>query len=264
MNRLTVALPSLAAVLLVAACASVQSPAEHAVEASSQAAISRSATQRARAHTELGMAYFQAGNMAVALEEVRKSLAADRRYAPAYNLSALVHMYLREHTVAEQNFQEALRLAPGDPEISNNYGWFLCQNGREREGVERFLAAIKNPLYTNPELSYVNAGICSMQLGDLAAAEDYLEKALRLGRNTGPALLQLAHLNLRGKRPADARDFLARYHAQNESTAESLWLAVRVERALGDRRQEASFSSQLRRRFPDSNEARELRRGAGE
>lgn len=250
---------------LLGACAgNGMSPVQHAVEPASQAAISDGGTHRARAHTELGTAYFQAGNMAVALEEVRIAIRADRSYAPAYNLSGLVHMYLRENVIAEQNFLEGLRLAPGDPEISNNYGWFLCQTGREQDGITQFLAAVKNPLYATPELSLVNAGICSMQLGDLKAAEDYLDKALRLGRNTGPALVQLATLTLRQKRYQDAEDYLLRLHKQNEPTAESLALAVRVARGLGDRKQEANFTAQLRKRFPDSKEARELRRGGNE
>lgn len=250
---------------LVSACAGPGiSPVERAVEPASQAAVTSAATQRARAHTELGTAYFQAGNMAVALEEVRIAVSADRNYAPAYNLSGLVHMYLRENQVAEQNFVEGLRLAPADPEISNNYGWFLCQTGREKEGIAQFISAVKNPLYGTPELSLTNAGVCAMQVDDMAVAEDYLTKALRLGRNTSSALLQLGHLNFRLKRYLDAKDFLARLHNQSDPTAESLWLALRVERALGDRKAEAGFTSQLRRRFPDSKEARDSRRAGNE
>ena len=44
----------------------------------------------------------------------------------------------------------ALGLAAGDPEINNNYGWFLCQNGREQLAINYFMAAAKNPLYATP------------------------------------------------------------------------------------------------------------------
>ena len=37
-------------------------------------------------------------------------------------------------------------------------------------------------------------------------------------------------------------------------TAENLWLAVRIERKLGDRNSEESYALQLRKRFPDSRE----------
>ena len=46
-----------------------------------------------------------------------------------------------------------------------------------------------------------------------------------------------------------------------ESTPELVWLALRVERALGDRNAEASLGFQLRKNFPESREARALAAG---
>jgi type IV pilus assembly protein PilF len=40
--------------------------------------------------------------------------------------------------------------------------------------------------------------------------------------------------------------------------AEALWLALRIERALGDKDAEASYGMQLRRNFPNSREAQAL------
>jgi len=45
------------------------------------------------------------------------------------------------------------------------------------------------------------------------------------------------------------------------ANAEALWLGVRVERRLGDRNSEVSYASQLRTRFPDSQETRALLAG---
>ena len=45
-------------------------------------------------------------------------------------------------------------------------------------------------------------------------------------------------------------------------TAEVLWLALRIERRLGDRAAEASLANQLRRRFPASPEFAAFQRGA--
>ena len=85
---------------------------------------------RAKLHTELGSLYFQDGNMAVALDELKIAIAISPVYAPAYNVRGLVRLYLREMTLAEEDFKQALRLAENDPEINNNYGWFLCQTAR--------------------------------------------------------------------------------------------------------------------------------------
>lgn len=217
--------------------------------------------QRAKVHTELASLYYQQGNMAVALDEVRIALEADESYAPAYSMRGLVQMYLLETTGAEDSFQRALRLAPGDPEINNNFGWFLCQTGRERQSLTYFLDAIKNPLYQTPEKSYTNAGICAMQIKDYRLAEEYLQKGLRYGRNRGAALLQMANLRYRTNDFQDAREYLASHHEQSEPSAESLWLALRISHKLNDEELEASYASQLRRRYPESREVRELKRG---
>jgi type IV pilus assembly protein PilF len=70
--------------------------------------------QRAKVHTELGALYFVDGRAAVALEEARIALSVDANYAPAYNLLGLVHMSLNEPGLAEGNFRQALRIAPGE------------------------------------------------------------------------------------------------------------------------------------------------------
>jgi type IV pilus assembly protein PilF len=45
-------------------------------------------------------------------------------------------------------------------------------------------------------------------------------------------------------------------------SAESLWLALRIERKTGMRAAEQTFATQLRRRFPASDEFRKMQRGA--
>ncbi len=61
---------------------------------------------------------------------------------------------------ADNEFRTALRLAPHDPDMINNYAVYLCQNGRTDEGVKNFLEAARNPLYRTPEAAYTNAGVC--------------------------------------------------------------------------------------------------------
>jgi len=54
---------------------------------------------------------------------------------------------------------------------------------------------------------------------------------------------------------------VTRYNRIVEPTAESLWLALRVERKLGERGAESSYANQLRRRFAASREYQQLQRG---
>ncbi|MDP1612607.1 MAG: type IV pilus biogenesis/stability protein PilW [Sulfuritalea sp.] len=214
--------------------------------------------QRAKVHTELGSLYMLDGRAAIALEEARIALSADSGYAPAYNLLGLTHMSLNETQLAEENFRKAMSLAPGDPEISNNYGWFLCQNGREQASINHFMAAAKNPLYTAPTKAYTNAGICSLRLKNDQAAQDYLLTALQLSPTNTQALFWLSDIAYRQGRLPEARQWATDIEKMMEPTAEVLWLALRIERKLGNRDAEARYATQLRRRFPGSPEQRLL------
>lgn len=216
---------------------------------------------RARIHTELASAYFERGNMGVALEELRIAIEADPTYAPAFNVLGLVHMDLRENAVAQQHFERALRLSPNDPDINNNYGWFLCQSGREEQSIGYFLAALKNPLYNTPARSYVNAGLCAIRKNNERDAFDYFQRALRSEPDNLQALLNLASIQYKRGQLEPARDFIGRFNKLVEPSAESLWLALRIERKLGDKSAENALAIQLRRRFSGSQEYQDLLKG---
>lgn len=216
---------------------------------------------RAKAHTDLAAAYYELGNMSVALEEVRVALAADSSYAPAYSVQGLVYMDLKDVPAAQSSFERAMRLAPGDPDILHNYGWFLCQTGREDQSIAYFTRAVASPLYRAPAKSYAAAGQCAKRRGDDAEAAGYFDRALRLDANNVTALLPYAEILYRGGRYNEAKALVARFNQLVEPTPESLWLQLRLDRRLGDRAGETATATQLRRRFPNSNEYREFMQG---
>ena len=216
---------------------------------------------RAKLHTELAALYYQQGNMGVALEEARIAVSADPQYAPAHGVFGVVYMHLRENKLAEQSFERALKLAPNDSDINHNYGWFLCQTKREQASIKYFLHAIRNPLYATPYRSYSAAGECVMRLNDLKGAEELFERALRLEPDDTISLLQMGQIRYKQGSMEEARRLVTRHNRLITPTAESLWLALRVERKLGERTQEMAFATQLRRRFPGSREYQALQRG---
>lgn len=217
--------------------------------------------QRARAFTDLANAYLARAQYKVALDELRKAITADNRFGPAYNIYGLIYMELTEDKLAEENFRRAIELDRADSEAHNNYGWFLCTRGRYDEGLDQFNAALRNPLYGKPEQAMANAGLCAEKKGDLALAEANLMKSLKLQPDNPNTVLKLAGLHFRQGRLEETQRLLGRHAELAPPTAESLWLGVRLERKLGDRAQEAAYGLQLRKRFPDSDEARRLLAG---
>ncbi|MEQ1590843.1 MAG: type IV pilus biogenesis/stability protein PilW [Thiobacillaceae bacterium] len=217
--------------------------------------------QRARAFTDLAGAYFQRSQYKVALDELRKAIQVDPNFGPAYNIYGLVYMELAEDKLAEDYFRRAIELNQNDSESRNNYGWFLCTRGRHDEGLAQFSDALKNPLYASPEQAMTNAGMCAEMKGDLALAEANLTRALKLQPDNAQAMIKLAGLKFRQGKLEEAQRLLARHSEIAQPSAESLWLGVRLERKSGNRTQEAAYGLQLRKRFPDSNEARSLLAG---
>lgn len=220
----------------------------------SEETVMSDARRKAKVHVELGQAYFQAGRFGVALDEARAALSHDANYAPAYQLMALVHMFLEEAPLAAANFDRALSLAPGDPEILNSYGWFLCSIGREKEGIEQLAVVVRNPYYPSPTKGFANAGLCYLRMNNDRAAETQFLRAVEADASNLQAIYHLAALTYRRGAYEAARRYLNALNQGGEPTAESLWLGIRIEHKLGDRAAEAAYVQQLRRRFPASQE----------
>lgn len=236
------------------------SPGPAASPVSEQVATG-TAERSAKTHTELGSLYLQAGNLAVALEEARIAAATDPTYAPALNLLGIVHLTLNEIPQARASFERAIQLAPGDPQIANDYGWFLCQSGRETEAFKYFEAAARNPLYKTPTRPYTNAGLCYLKVKDEKSAEVNFQRAVMLDGSNAQAIFLLSSLYYQRGDFINAKKLLSDLHRLIEPNAGSLWLGVRIERKLGDRQAEASYSSQLRRKFAGTPEHQALLEG---
>lgn len=215
------------------------------------------AQRMAAAHTELAGAYYERVQYAVALEELSKAVKADSGYAPAYNVRGLVNMALHDDAEAENDFKRSLSLDANYSDAHNNYGWFLCQRGREAEGLKHFLVAVKNPLYTTPEKAYLNAGLCARKAGKWQDSAGYLQRALTLQPGMPEALLGMANVSFTTGDFAGAKSYFKRYEkaAAAPLSAESLLLAVRIEHKLGSRNEESAYAAQLRKNYPDSREA---------
>ena len=248
----------LCGLLALAGCATDKSPT---VETGTIVGEVDDPRNRAKVHTELASAYYARGGMAIALQELRIATASDSSYAPAHSMLGLVYMELKENQLAESSFERAISLSPNDPDINHNYGWFLCNSGREKESIKLFVQALRNPLYPTPWRSYSAAGLCSLKTGNTKDADEFFQRALKLDPDDTPALLKLGDIRYRQGNIDEARRLVSRYNKLITPTAESLWLALRIERRLGERVAEQALAIQLRRRFPTSAEFKLLQAG---
>ena len=210
---------------------------------------------RARAHTDLGAVYFQQKQLEIALEEFNTAVKIDPSFASAYNGLALVNAELGKDDVAEASFRKSIQLEPSNSEAHNNYGSFLCARNRIDESIMEFLAAIKNPLYATPAMAYTNAAICSTRKNNLSGAEKYLQQALQIDPLSQVAVYQLASLQFK-RNDADAAKKTLQNVILSRPGPEVLWLGIQIERVLGGKDAESSYALQLRRQYPDSEQAK--------
>ena len=251
----------IALLLLLAGCASPSSNPDPTHDTGTIIGEVGDPRNRAKLHTELAALYYSAGNMGVALEELRAANSIDSNYAPTHGMFGLVYMQLKENDRAEASFERALRLSPNDADINHNYGWFLCQTGREPASIKYFLQAIRNPLYPTPWRSYSAAGSCTLKIDQVKEAEAFFERALKLDPDEPASLLYLGQIRYRQGRVGEARKLVAQHNKIVTPSAESLWLALKIERRLGERLAEQGYANQLRRRYPQSPEYQALLKG---
>lgn len=221
--------------------------------------------KRAAIRMQLAVGYYQQGQLDVALDEIKQALQADPALADAYGVRALIYMGMGQLGLADDNFQRALKLAPQHADLSNNYGSFLCQNGRAAESIAYFETALKNPAYQSPGQAYNNAGSCSLKIKDNAGAERYLLQALKTTPDLPATNANLARVYYERRDYERAGFFISRLSkiAKMESlTADVLWLAIKVQHKLGDTGAETGMATQLRRHHSASPEYAAYQRGA--
>jgi type IV pilus assembly protein PilF len=216
------------------------------------------ARRRAEVHTALAGEYYARGNFTVALAETRAAIKDDSSYFPAHNMQGLVYMELREDGPARAAFDRALSLSPNNPEVLNNFGWFLCLRNEEARGLQMMQRAAADTLYPTPEKAWLSIGLCHRRAGRSAEAEEALRRAVLIRPDMIGALYNLAQITFERGAYKDSEIYLVRYTRLAAPTLDALVLGVRVSRANGDRVGEDSYMQQLRRRFPDAPQIREL------
>ncbi|WP_449406180.1 type IV pilus biogenesis/stability protein PilW [Massilia phosphatilytica] len=212
------------------------------------------AEKRAQIRLQLAVGYYQERKYDVALDEVKRAIAANPDAADAYGVRALIYTAMGENVLADENYRHALRLAPGNPDLSNNYGLFLCEaGGKPREAMGYFDTALKNPNYVSPAKAMVNAGNCSLKMKNVDAAERYLLDALRYDPDLPATSAGLARVYFERRDYSRAGFFINRLTETAKLDvlpADVLWLAIRVKHMLGDRDTEASLAAQLAQALP--------------
>ncbi len=212
----------------------------------------------AETNVKLGVGYFQQGNYEYALKKFRKALEIDDNLPNGHYAIALLYDRLGKPQAATRHFERAIEINPQYSDAYNAYAAFLCRKKEYDRAEEKFRKALTNPLYRSHDLVRVNAGLCSMRAGKPEQAEKYFRDLLKGHPNNLTSLYQMAKINFDAQRFLQARGYIQRFASAGKHTAASLLLGVKIERILGGKNALAKYALILQRKFPDSDEAREL------
>lgn len=220
------------------------------------------ARKRARIRTELASGYFEQGQTAVALDEIKQAVVADPSYAPAYNLRGLTYMRLGEIDLARESFRRAVSLSPRDPDITHNLAWLLCQQRQFAESNTLFNQVVAQPSYAGRAKSLMAQGVCLARAGDVSQAETVLTRSFELDPANPVTAYSLAQLLFKRDDLSKSQFYLRRLNSGNLMNAETLWLGIKVEMKLGNQLAARQLGEQMRRQFPQAKELQAYERGA--
>jgi type IV pilus assembly protein PilF len=113
-------------------------------------------------------------------------------------------------------------------------------------------------LNERPWLALTNLGRCYMQRANYHDAQAHFTQALHINETYAPALLEMQKVNYLQGHIAEARAFLQRYAQTSEQTAESLLMAVQIEKAAGNTAIALHYQHLLLTKFPLSPEAKKI------
>jgi type IV pilus assembly protein PilF len=211
----------------------------------------------ARVNTDLGQQYMRQGNLELALEKLNRALEFDPGYVDAHTVIAVLYETIGDAKAGE-HYKRAAELKPKAGAVNNNYGWYLCRNGKFVESQGYFERALADPFYKTPSLALSNSGTCLLKAGRRDEAENALRRALALDPNDAEALLQLGSVLYDKGEFFSARAFVQRHEGLSSPRPDALLLGRNVELRLGNGDAAREYTRKLLQSFPDSEQARLL------
>ncbi|RJX72899.1 type IV pilus biogenesis/stability protein PilW [Vibrio sinensis] len=214
-------------ILSLTACVTSKTTSEHSLPPADP-------ITQAQARIALGVGYLEQNKLAKARENFEKAYFHAPHYYPSQ--LALAHYFesVSEYSSAEQLYKKSLRDHPHNGNIMNNYGTFLCKQGKYEQADTLFNKAVEQSDYYSVSSSYENAAFCSLKAGNTQSAIQYFRRVLDHEPERKRAILNLAKLEIDINALAEARTRLVEFHHNYGVTKPSLELLTELEKKTGN------------------------------
>ncbi len=154
----------------------------------------KSLDSAAELNVALGLAYLEAHKPALAQEKLWLAEKESPNNARVWLALAYFYQNTGRDGLAAIYYQKALAAFPCDPEVLNNYGAFLCQQGHYHQAMQYLTQAEHQLTYLSMDTVEENAGLCAYLNQQPTLAKKYLHKALAMNPNSSVAIQILAQL----------------------------------------------------------------------
>jgi len=206
----------------------------------------------------LGLGYLKMGNTTQAKLNLEKA----KHYAPnlieVYTAFAHYYEYVEEPELATAAYQKALSINDKDANTLNNFGVFLCRQGKPNEAEKQWLKAVDVPSYTQVSESYENLANCQLQHQHFVKAEDYLVKAIAHSPSNASSLMMMAKLKYAKQDYSQAEQYIARYEkATRHFAPDALVTAFKLYQKEGKQGIAKNYAAMLLKMFPQSYQAKQ-------
>lgn len=210
-------------------------------------------------NTRLAIGYMQQGRMDLAQNKLAEALRQGPKMSLVHNALALYYERTGRPKEADHQYMLSLDYDPGNPNTQNNYGAFLCRQGKYRQSIGYFVKASDNLDYDTPDKALANAGLCALRIPDQAMAKKYFTQALAINHDQTQALWHLGLLGFEANDYSAADNYLSRLiDLVQHPSALMLWVAIEAAWASGQRTRAQHYGRELLKLYPNSSEAQKF------
>lgn len=209
----------------------------------------------AQLNTQLGLAYLKQGNR----PRAKRKLLTALKQAPSSpdTNAALAYFFEQTHELeqAQKFYSNALFLSSNGGSQLNNYGAFLCRQGRYQQAEQYFLKAVHDIQYLHTAAAYENAGLCALAKPDDEKARLYFIAAIDHDPSRKASLYELVKLEDKKGQGTEALKHLKKYPALVLSDKQLLTLAAQVAKNTGNTKTAAYYESILNNQLQKNDQS---------
>lgn len=214
----------------------------------------------ARARVGIAAQYIRSGELDAAQRSLAEALETSPRLPEANSMMGV--LLQREGSEpnqikAEEYFKRAISYQQDYAPAHNNYGVFLSGRKRYAEAYTQFEIAGSQLGYADRSAALENLGKTALVLGKTAAAQQAFTQALQANRDSVVARFELAEIFLKQNRIQIAQtlyDEYLRLLGDQQQSARSLWLGMRIAKEVQDTGRLQSLAERLQLVYPNSDE----------